>query len=416
MKRGLRWIGGALVTLVLVALAIWALVASRAEQAAERQREQPVAAPGRARRGPGGEAIIALDPGAQARIGLRVETLAPATLRPETAAFGTLEEDPSQGFTLRAPVPGTLRQAEGRPWPRIGETLADHAVIGAIEPLVAPATRVDLESRLTAARADAAAATADLAAARAGYERARALNAEGKIASDRAVQQAEATMRGQEARLAAATENARLIRESLRAAAGPTGPLPLRLARRGEVVTVFAQPDEAVQSGQALLRVARFDALIARVEVPAGGRIDPRVTTARIVVIGRADHPLRGERIALGASNPRTLGQTILFRVAADGLALRPGEAVTAYLSSPGPPATGVVLPRPAVVRFAAKAWAYVETGAGTFARREVALEQPTDTGWFVTGGFVAGDRVVVAGAQLLLSEELKSQLTIEAD
>ena len=48
------------------------------------------------------------------------------------------------------------------------------------------------------------------------------------------------------------------------------------------------------------------------------------------------------------------------------------------------------------------------------FARREVVQARPVDAGWFVSEGFKPGEKIVVAGAQLLLSEELKSKFQTE--
>ena len=79
-------------------------------------------------------------------------------------------------------------------------------------------------------------------------------------------------------------------------------------------------------------------------------------------------------------------------------------------------PLTGVVVPHAAVVYAEGKTWAYVQTGADTFLRREVHLDHLTPEGWFVTSGIAAGERVVVTGAQMLLSEELKSQIQILED
>ena len=50
--------------------------------------------------------------------------------------------------------------------------------------------------------------------------------------------------------------------------------------------------------------------------------------------------------------------------------------------------------------------WAYVQTGPATFVRREVTGFQPLTAGWFVSGGFVPGERVVAAGAAALLGVE----------
>ena len=68
---------------------------------------------------------------------------------------------------------------------------------------------------------------------------------------------------------------------------------------------------------------------------------------------------------------------------------------------------------RTALVRVASATWAYVQVDAEAFARRNVTPTYAVPEGWFVTAGFTPGEHVVVAGAQTLLSEELKSQIQI---
>jgi hypothetical protein len=109
--------------------------------------------------------------------------------------------------------------------------------------------------------------------------------------------------------------------------------------------------------------------------------------------------------------DPRYQGQTWLFRLALGRAALRPGEAVTAHISIPGPAIAGVLLPSSAILRFQGEAWVYVERASGEFVRRMAALDQPGNGGWLVNSGFAPGERIVVTGAQTLLSEEMKSQL-----
>ena len=65
---------------------------------------------------------------------------------------------------------------------------------------------------------------------------------------------------------------------------------------------------------------------------------------------------------------------------------------------------------RPSCERKVPRAGPYVLQGqrGGFRARLPVALDRPVDTGWFVTNGVTASNYVVTAGAQTLLSEELK--------
>ena len=89
---------------------------------------------------------------------------------------------------------------------------------------------------------------------------------------------------------------------------------------------------------------------------------------------------------------------------------LPPGAAVVAWLTVPGSEESGVTVPREALLRHQGEVFVYLQTGDETFARRQIVLERPADSGWFVHDGLKAQDKVVVVGAQQLLSEELKGQ------
>ena len=68
------------------------------------------------------------------------------------------------------------------------------------------------------------------------------------------------------------------------------------------------------------------------------------------------------------------------------------------------------------MVRLGGKAYAFAQTSANEFVRRELTLDQPVDGGFVVAANFSPGERVVIQGAQLLLSEEFKSQIAAEAE
>jgi hypothetical protein len=85
-------------------------------------------------------------------------------------------------------------------------------------------------------------------------------------------------------------------------------------------------------------------------------------------------------------------------------------------MAIPGSRRQGILIPSTAIVRLGGKPYVYVQTAANEFVRKEVTLDQPTEAGFLSTRTVSAEDRVVIQGAQLLLSEEFKSQLAGEAD
>jgi len=413
MSRPLKWalvlVGGA----VLAGLLVFGYLQGRVEIAQERARERPIKTPARTARDANGNVIVTLNRETQTQIGLKTEAAAAETVYPEIAAYGRLQEDPGASFVVRAPVAGVLRRADSREWPALGEVMTDGARLGTVEPRLAPFERVDLATRTTNATADVEASQAALNAARSAHERARKLNADNKNVSDRVVEEAEAVFKADEAKLAAARKNVTQLEAAAQAQSGGAGPIDL-VTRVGEVVEILARPGESVESGQVVLRLARFDSMLARVDVPAGETVDRRISAARIVPVGHEDQQVRGERVGLASTvDPRTLGEGFVFRVAGLGTILRPGAAVTAYLQVPGNAAKGVLIPYSAVVRFGGKAWVYRQLADDKFTRREIAPDRTGSRGWLVTQGISAGDRIVTVGPQILLSEEQKSQIQI---
>jgi hypothetical protein len=67
----------------------------------------------------------------------------------------------------------------------------------------------------------------------------------------------------------------------------------------------------------------------------------------------------------------------------------------------------GLIVPTSAVVWSEGKAWVYQQTASERFTRRVVPTEVPVERGFFVAQGFSPGDKVVIQGAQALLSEEM---------
>ncbi len=409
MKQLLAWLLTAILFAGLGGLCVWAF--ERAREHGEHEPEEKTAEPTTqeaAAHDEAGNVILTIDEETQHRVGIEVKPLAEATHQPEVVAFGTLEQDPSRSFIVRSPLAGVLRADESRSWPTLGEVLADGTVIGRVQPRLGPAERADLQSKLAVAQGDVEELEASVAAQRISYESKRKLNAD-KIVADQVLQEAEAKLKGEEARLQAARQTVRALERSMVATTQPVSSFPLVVELGGQTVDIPARPGESVESGQEILRVARFDRMVARVCCLAGGKVAQNASTARLVVIGHEDHPLAAKRIAAAAStDPLTGGQTLLFEIESEKLPLQPGMSLTAYLPLPGEPAKGVLIPRSAVIRFAGESYVYVQSGPDKFTRRPVTRAEHDPQGLFVAEGFKPGEPVVVRGAQMMLSQELK--------
>jgi hypothetical protein len=148
------------------------------------------------------------------------------------------------------------------------------------------------------------------------------------------------------------------------------------------------------------------EAALVRLDLPAGEALRSLPISARLISLSDPEHPVTAEFFDVATSvDAQTQGLGFLFLAKEKGLA--PGTAVTGYLRIPGEPVTGVIIPPAAVLRHEGRAWVYVQAGENGFTRREITLDRPADNGWFLAGGVTATDRVVVSGAQTVLSEEL---------
>jgi hypothetical protein len=408
MNKPLQWMLGLAFAAAMGGNILWTLLAlHKTEEKHEEHHEEAR----RLTRDEAGNSVLQVDAETQSRAAIRVETLKDSALADEIVAYGRFQEDPSRTFTLKAPAAGILRATPERPWPKLGDVVEDGTAVALLAPRFSPLERVDLQSKLATARAEAASASAALEAAKASADRLRSLNADNKTASDRAMQEAGARWKAEAARLQASTETVAALEASLGARTGTPGAEPLRLDRGGEVVELLGQPGEAVEAGQPILRVARYDRLLARLTLAPGEGNAGDPSVARIVALGREDAVLRGERLAQVSPDAALPGDSYLYGVVAEGLRLRPGMAFAAWLRRSADPVAGVVVPRAAVLRVEGERWVWIKTAADRFTRRELEHARPVEGGWFVAEGLKAGDSVVVAGPQLLLSEELKSKI-----
>ena len=154
--------------------------------------------------------------------------------------------------------------------------------------------------------------------------------------------------------------------------------------------------------------------LLVRIDLPAGEALPSPPVGARIAALSGvlADARFLGPAPTV---DPLSQGRGFFFLITTNASRFFSGEAVTSHLRVAGEPIAGVIIPRGAVIRTEGAGWIYVMGASGeAYTRTEIALDHPTDAGWFVAAGVTAQDHVVVTGAQQLLSAELKGKAGAE--
>jgi hypothetical protein len=235
---------------------------------------------------------------------------------------------------------------------------------------------------LAALVTEGATAQAALQASTKEYERVKTLFAQGQNASARALETAEATLN---------KDRVALESVQLRLLAG----WGKEIASRTDLPAFVAS-------------LAARQAALVRVDVPLGDQPKTPPIGGRVAPVGAPDNVMEAQMVGPApTTDPQAQTEGYLF-LAKTG-ALTPGAALVAWLALPGEPRSGVIVPRDAVLRHAGETFVYLQTD-DAFRRKAVILERPIGSGWFSEKDLTPQGKVVVVGAQELLSEELKGQ------
>jgi multidrug efflux system membrane fusion protein len=246
----------------------------------------------------------------------------------------------------------------------------------------------DLRNRLAAARADRDSAGAQLDASRAQYARDRALFEDDRNVSKKTVQDAGAIMQTDEARL----QSAEAAREGIETM--------LRQQFGDALATAATTPAAGL-----VRRLSSGHAAVLRVTLPADYSAP---APAHITVEDADGRPIEAQRLSASPQgDPAVQGKPYLYLAER---ALPVGTRLAAQLPLDQPRTPGLLIPESAIVWYGGQRWVYVKTAADRFTRRYVPGALAAGRGFVVTTGFQAGEAVVVRGAQLLLSEELRPQ------
>jgi hypothetical protein len=259
---------------------------------------------------------------------------------------------------------------------------------------------VILRASYHSARAEAMIIQNALTASQKNYDRLYALNQDDKNVSDQVVIIAKNDVSANQTKLSAIESNARNLADSMR-------------QQWGNVLTDLAiQPNQAdlfkqlVENKMALIQIT----LPFSAHTPANGSHVSIAPTAALDKTVEAHYlsPAPNTNLAMQ-------GKTFFYYAKAEFLRAGLTIKVLDFNANNSAP-EGVMIPNNAVVWYAGRPWVYQKISETAFMRLPINNDHEIEDGWFYQGALKANDLVVTSGAQLLLSEEFKYQITNEND
>lgn len=339
---------------VLAALAVHGFMEGREEAAVEAERETPIKPPLRVSMPASGQPIVTLDAAAQKAIDLKTLAPQPTPYHDQVRAYGTVLD---------------------------------------------LATLTTLNTNYVTAVSQLNTTQARLAASLPAYERAQALYAK-RIGSLAQMQTTEAAVFSDKAAISAAQSMVRTLAATA-------------LQEWGPVIGT-----SLVNSGGLVMRLIERKEFLLQITLPPGRSIDPP-PAASVEVGGNAGRAEVRYISPATRSDPKIQGYSYFYAAPANS-GMLPGMNVRAYLDS-GEAAEGYTIPASAIVWWAGRAWVYALLDEDSFTRREIPTDMPAGEKGadFIAplSAFPDGKpRIVVTGAQMLLSEEFRAQIQVEGD
>ena len=253
----------------------------------------------------------------------------------------------------------------------------------------------ELSNRYANAQAQVQTAQAKLAFSRVEFDRATKLYNDHKAVSEAQMQSAEATFATDQANLMAAQAQMRSLTAEVYQDWG---------SAIGKSLVDGSPTIERLIERQDFLLQITLPPGVVLMATPATAAIENgKDTRAQITFISPATH-----------IDPKIQGISFFYVAPADSGVL-PGMNVLAFLPT-GKTVDGVAIPASAVVWWQDRAWVYRRTASDKFVRVEIATDLPAPGGGYIVTNLPQDVQIVTGGAQLLLSEEFRSQIQVDED
>jgi RND family efflux transporter MFP subunit len=345
----------------------------------------------------------------------------PVSWERRSAVYGRIVPNPQATVEVRAPFAGILREMPDALWPMVGREVRGGQPLGRLDIRVSSLERLDLQAKLGEARRKLEGSEEVLRIQQGRLERLRKVSGAAIVTQreldDGQVAIADARTQAEMARASAELWDRALQAINRRDGRTETGWSEFLTAPiGGEVTELFARPGTTVEPGTAILRLVDFRRVLVRMDLPptvlaAGAPAEIELTAGteqgavqRAVLIGPAPQVDAASQLAGYWYEIRPSDKSRMTQ------AWRPGLFVRAAVrSQAGQPVAAVAVPHSALLYHEGRSLVYVRISPGRFERREVQVLGQDGTDWVLADGVTAGEAIVSRQAQVLLSEEFRS-------
>lgn len=358
------------------------------------------------------------------RIGIQTTPAKLTVYQPTTQVFGRVVMNPNATFDINSPFAGEL--IVDKEWPKLASMVLREQIIGKIKVRSSPEVRVDLQSRMLDAESRLPSdrnAVESLSRIVDGLQRI----ASKEILSRTELDIATSNLARASAQVALDESAVRHWKSVLEAIDTPSGSanerwlVPIMALHEGQVIEVSIAGRSYVEAGQHLLRIVNQTSQLIRLDIP------PDTDTAGItnlpdLLVTCVGKQYEARFIGLAPTvDASSQFRHLLFTINEVSTELRPGMLVRAYFptnadKTESSDVDAIQIPSNALIYHEGLPYVYVQSDGDRFERRGVSpigtsnqeqfVKVATDEDRKLQIGVQADEKVVVSGAQVLLSRQ----------
>ena len=149
---------------------------------------------------------------------------------------------------------------------------------------------------------------------------------------------------------------------------------------------------------------------LLQISLPTGKHLVDSTKTIYIDVTGNRSKAKKAELIS-AVTQTETIGQGESYYFKTNDKKIISGIYVTAWIPEQTRQTAGVIIPKSALIWYMDQAFIFLKTTDENFSRLNITNSTAANDGYFIQDAIKPDDQIVVKGAQMLLSEELKGQI-----